>query len=105
MPNPMPNHDVPACPATHRQLVDAFFALVVRNTHQRLARRKQESIPAQTTFTISETAALTGHDEDEIRYWVRRGEIPSISPTGMQRLIPREEVLKLMPSSAAQESA
>lgn len=103
MPSSIPSHDFPPS-SLPSQSVDAFFGPVVRNVHARLARREQEGIPAQPTFTISETAALTGNDEDEIRYWVRHGEIPSISPTGMQRLIPREEVLRLMPASATQES-
>jgi excisionase family DNA binding protein len=106
MPNAKLNAPQPADPATCD--VDAFFADVVRNVHERLALRKQERIPSQPTFTIAETAALTGQDVDEISYWVRHGEIPSSNPTGMQRLIPREEVLKLMPcktdDSATQES-
>jgi hypothetical protein len=62
----------------------------------------------QPTFTISETT-LTGTDADDLRYWVRHGEILASNPTGMQFLIPREEVLKLMPTktddSAAQMEA
>ena len=92
MPNAKLNAPQPADPATCD--VDAFFADVVRNVHARLALRKQERIPSQPTFTIAETAALTGQDVDEISYWVRHGEIPSSNPTGMQRRIPREEVLK-----------
>ncbi|MGA2257856.1 MAG: hypothetical protein ABSG53_24600 [Thermoguttaceae bacterium] len=105
MPDTLPDHPAPL-PAP--LAVDAFFAKVIKNVHERLARRKQEGIPGQSTFTISETAALTGNDVYIIRDMIRDKEIRATNPTGMQLLIPREEVLKIMAgntdASAAQES-
>ncbi len=96
MPNNSPNHDDhstdPAVPCP----VDAFFDQVIKNVHERIARKQKEGIPGQPTFTISETAALTGNDVYIIRDMIRDKEIRATNPTGMQLLIPREEVLKIM---------
>ena len=81
----MPNHPV-----------DVFFEDVVRSVRKRIARKQKEGIPGQPTFTVSETAALTGNDVYIIRDMIRDKEIRATNPTGMQLLIPREEVLKIL---------
>ena len=90
-----PNLDAPRRPSPP---VDAFFDEVLKSVHECRVRRQKEGIPGKSTFTICETAELTGQDVDEIRYSVLHGEISASNPTGMQWLIPRDEVLKLMPS-------
>jgi len=94
MPTSIPT-DTPHRPAPP---VDAFFDMVMKTVHERLALRQKEGIPGNSTFTICETAELTGEEVDEIRYSVLHGEILASNPTGMEWLIPRDEVLKLMPS-------
>ena len=88
---------------------DAFFARVVQEVHEQLARKQRDKIPPQPMFTIPQAAALTGNDVYAIRDMIVDQEIRAINPTGMELLIPRDQVLKIMagnvddyPDSASQ---
>ena len=88
---------------------DAFFARVVQEVRERLARKQRDKIPPQPMFTIPQAAALTGNDVYAIRDMIVDQEIRAVNPTGMQLLIPRDQVLKIMagnvdsyPDSASQ---
>jgi excisionase family DNA binding protein len=76
--------------------VDAFFARVKQEVHERLARRQRDKIPPQPMFTILQAAALTGNDVYAIRDMIVDNEIRAVNPTGMEVLIPRDQVLKIM---------
>ena len=47
-------------------------------------------------FTIPQAAALTGNDVYAIRDMIVDQEIRAVNPTGMELLIPRDQVLKIM---------
>ena len=84
---------------------DAFFARVVQGVHERLARKQRDRIPPQPMFTIPQAAALTGNDVYAIRDMIVDQEIRAVNPTGMQLLIPRDQVLKIAgPTTVANAS-
>ncbi len=93
MPDTMPQSDLQPPPAPP---VDDFFARVMQEAHERFARKQRDKIPPQPMFTIPQAAALTGNDVYAIRDMIVDQEIRAVNPTGMQLLIPRDEVLKIM---------
>ena len=76
--------------------VDAFFARVKQEVHEKLARKQRDKILTQPMFTIPQAAALTGNDVYAIRDMIVDQEIRAVNPTGMEFLIPRDQVLKIM---------
>ncbi len=93
MPETIPQPNLQPRPAPP---VDAFFARVKQAVHERLARKQRDKTPPQPMFTIPQAAALTGNDVYAIRDMIVDQEIRAVNPTGMELLIPRDQVLKIM---------
>lgn len=64
---------------------DPFFAEVLRSVHQGLADKARRRLARQQTFTLAETAVLTGLPVEEIRALTDDGAIDDRDPNRLSR--------------------
>lgn len=74
---------------------DAFWAEVIKEVHQGLADKARRRLRKQQTFTIPETAKLTGLSTREVWTLIEEQEIEANEVRGWW-LLPREEVAQLV---------
>jgi hypothetical protein len=86
---------ITTCPA------DPFFAEVVRSVHQALADKARRRLAQRQTFTLAETAALTGLPVEEIRALTDDGAIDDARDPNR---LSRDEVFTLVLQHAGENN-
>ncbi|MGA2617539.1 MAG: helix-turn-helix domain-containing protein [Thermoguttaceae bacterium] len=90
---------VPIVDSEGKYLVDALWPDIEASVKQHIENERRKGIPLRPSFTIRQTAQLTGLSVAELRKLIATEAIKA-HITGGSWFIPREEVLQLMPQPA-----